>query len=153
MSAVQQHKLIDTFDKFHQFNDEGRMEAIGVVDFKALNMLRSHITDASYQVAAEEVEEIEKQILHTLRHTLVTPHFVNTKNIGKGILTHTYWQWNDVQAPRLSRDPGTRGDVVGVTKAKTQVEMYSFDYDMHISMMQVDAHQNSNRFLSFSESL
>ena len=110
------------------------------------------IKEAQYTLNANEVTAIEGQILHVLRWALKSPRFMTTKNMGGGILKHTYDKWNDVPAPRpsISFDGGR---VVTVSKTETSVNLIGYDYDTYLTMPQIDAMNNSNRLQKFEESL
>jgi hypothetical protein len=108
--------------------------------------------DASYLLTADEVTVVKNTIQHVLRWNLKSPGLITTKNIGKGMLKYKYWKWLEVLPPRYTLD-FSRGEAVYTDKEETELEMMGFDYDIHLTMPQIDYFQNSNRFQRFSESL
>lgn len=110
------------------------------------------LEDASYQITQEEITSFEKEILHTLHHKLVTPKFMVTKNIGKGMKKWKFWNWTEPRAPNRSETfKGWNED--GTKKQETEIDLIGIDYDYSIGMVQRDAEENPNSIITFGETL
>ena len=108
--------------------------------------------DAQYVLSTNEIETIRNEILRVLRWELVSPGLIPVRNIGKGMTRYTYADWKDVPAPRQT-DDFEGGQRRAVAKGTATVELTGMDYDMHLSMPEIDYYTNGNPLARYSESL